>query len=55
MPNVILILSEFYRAPEGCHRYFTSMYGKIISMNFLYITAAGANLQNSGVELSGQE
>lgn len=45
-----------YRAPEGCHRYFTSDHGKIISMNFLSLTTTtlGDNTQNSGLELGAQ-
>lgn len=43
-----------YRAPQGCHRYFMADYGKIISYNFRAITTAGANLQNSQLELASQ-
>jgi len=45
-----------YRAPLGCHRYFMADYGKIISYNFAKVgtTAAGAALQNAGLELALQ-
>lgn len=46
-----------YRAPPGCHRYFTSDYGKIISYNFAKVgsTAPGvAGSQNAGLELALQ-
>lgn len=43
-----------YRAPPGCQRYFMADYGKIISPNFMKITAAAANAQNSGVHLATQ-
>lgn len=47
-----------YRAPEGCHRYFTSDFGKIISYNFRQETNPAAitgNIGgNTGLELSGQ-
>lgn len=45
-----------YRAPEGCHRYFMSNFGKVISMNFLSLTTTtlGDNGQNSGIELGSQ-
>lgn len=50
-----------YRAPQGCHRYFTQDYGKIISLNFLWVTGttrtdqSATAGQNTGVELAGQK
>jgi hypothetical protein len=45
-----------YRAPPGCHRYLTTMVGKITSLNFYKNTGGGfaANSQNSGLELADQ-
>lgn len=45
-----------YRAPQGCHRYFTQISGTIISPNFAYgpSTTAGTNMLNSGHDLMGQ-
>lgn len=43
-----------YRAPNGCQRYFTEDYGKIISYNFYEVTGAPAKAtgaQNAGIEL----
>lgn len=49
-----------YRAPAGCHRYFTSDVGKVISLNFMRVTGtvpivqATAAGQNTGLELGTQ-
>lgn len=45
-----------YRAPEGCHRYFTTDIGKIVSFNFMSLpaTTLAANGQNTGLELGAQ-
>lgn len=49
-----------YRAPQGCHRYFTTSAGKIISYNFHRVTGttpaaqATAAGQNTGIELAFQ-
>jgi len=45
-----------YRAPEGCHRYLTTDYGKITSLNFYKISGStpASNGQNSGLQLASQ-
>jgi len=45
-----------YRAPNGCHRWFTTTYGKITSLNFYKVSGStpAANAQNSGIELASQ-
>jgi len=46
-----------YRAPNGCHRYLTTDYGKITSLNFYKISGStpAANGQNSGLQLHSQQ
>merc|ERR1712110_38187 len=45
-----------YRAPSGCHRYLTTVTGKITSLNFFKVSGStpAANAQNSGLELANQ-
>jgi hypothetical protein len=47
-----------YRAPEGCHRYYTTESGKITSLNFQRVTTTPSTTapipQNTGLELGGQ-
>lgn len=43
-----------YRAPLGCDKYLMADHGKVTSYNFNRIIAAGALLQNSGLELALQ-
>ena len=49
---------SFSRAPEGCHRYYTTESGKITSLNFQRVTTTPSTTdpipQNTGLELGGQ-